>query len=210
MQSWIKKVCLAISFLILSGHSCFADSPLRSTQFFEAYKDEEIVKIAAEADGVLNDKLIDFILNKENPIDLKLAAINRLVLLKENLYNSEILVNYAIENGLYQNKSELYRLSDADLKICLAYLQAFDEKVSLSVALSTAWSATYRNKTSFSIHIIYAIIEAQMINYHDVWCKIYQATDKVRQNTSLKMDMKPEAVKIIFEYMDLYQEYCEE
>lgn len=40
------------------------------------------------------------------------------------------------------------------------------------------------------------------------WCKVYTLTNDVRIDETLTKDMKEEAVNIIFEYMDIYKDYC--
>ena len=42
------------------------------------------------------------------------------------------------------------------------------------------------------------------------WCEVYNLTNNVRINDALQIDMKEDAIKIIFEYMDLYKDYCKE
>ena len=42
----------------------------------------------------------------------------------------------------------------------------------------------------------------------DNWCEVYTLTNDVRTNENLIKDMREEAVAIIFEYMDLYKDYC--
>lgn len=40
------------------------------------------------------------------------------------------------------------------------------------------------------------------------WCLVYGIANKVRCEKSLKMDMKKDAVDIIFKYIDLYKNNC--
>lgn len=55
--------------------------------------------------------------------------------------------------------------------------------------------------------MICSLIEAQKALDSD-WCTVYSIMDDVRKNESLKKDIKPEAVEIIFNYIDLYKDYC--
>jgi hypothetical protein len=40
------------------------------------------------------------------------------------------------------------------------------------------------------------------------WCEVYNLTNSVRENKELKIDMKEEAISIIFDYMDIYKDDC--
>jgi len=55
--------------------------------------------------------------------------------------------------------------------------------------------------------MVWALIHAQQAIDSD-WCEVYKLTDRVRENKELVQDMKEEAIAIIFEYMDLYQDNC--
>jgi len=74
-------------------------------------------------------------------------------------------------------------------------------------AIRYAKMAKEKKGESFTVNIICAIIESQKEMARD-WCKVYQFTNDVRNNSVLKSDMKEEAVKIIFDYMDLYKSSC--
>jgi hypothetical protein len=40
------------------------------------------------------------------------------------------------------------------------------------------------------------------------WCEVWKLVEKVLEDKTLKQDLRPEAVKIITDYMSLYKEYC--
>ena len=60
-----------------SGKLAFADSPLTSTTFYQAYLDVLIVKQADQTHR-LDRAMGDYLLNDQNPFDVKLAVINAL------------------------------------------------------------------------------------------------------------------------------------
>ena len=71
--------------------------------------------------------------------------------------------------------------------------------------------AVEKNKTSrqsYTFHIIRGLIKAQSLFDSD-WCLLWKATNTVRTNQDLKMDMRKQAIAIIFDYMDLYKGDCE-
>ncbi len=62
-------------------------------------------------------------------------------------------------------------------------------------------------KDSFAVSIILALAKAQMAFEQD-WCEAWKITESVLMNTDLKQDSRPEAKKIVVNYMVLYREYC--
>lgn len=184
-----------------------ADSPLTSTQFSTAYSDQEIVQKAKSQNGALNDELMAYLASKKNPIDVKLAVINELGWNFNGKNNYDLFITYLKSNG-YKNDKKLIKKGGADLLICVAYIKALDNYFQVSDAISLAKKAKSRDKkSSYSVQLIAGLIEAQEAMDGN-WCKVFQLCDEVRANESLKMDMRQEASDIIFEYMDLYSEYC--
>lgn len=195
----VSQICL--------GRMVYADSPLTSTKFSIAYASESIVAIASEAHGVLTTELMEFIIDDKNLIDLKVAVINELGWNNYGNNNSKRLLSYLYaqrfkdENALFQNGS-------GDLLICISYLRAMDSYFRVSEAMKYIECNQVKNSKSYTFQVISALIRAQKYLDQNKWCKVYQETDNVRKNKSLKKDMKEEAVKIIFEYMDIYLRHC--
>ena len=79
----------------------------------------------------------------------------------------------------------------------------------IQISDNSAQKAKLKKKNSYTINIICALIEAQKAMGSD-WCEVYNLTNNVRINDALQIDMKEDAIKIIFEYMDLYKDYCKE
>lgn len=189
---------------LLSTQFLFADSPLTSTEISKAYKDSEIVQKATKAKGVLNDELMEYLSNDKNPIDLKIALINELGWDFYGQYNSLLFYMYLKKNGMKDINE-----ASADILICYAYLMAMDDYFDVEKALSYAKKAKAKNDKSYTIQIITALIEAQrIIRNKEAWCDIYNFTNDVRENKALTIDIKQEAIDIIFKYMDGYKKYC--
>ena len=61
---------------------------------------------------------------------------------------------------------------------------------------------------SFTAMTVIGLMRAQHFMDYD-WCMVYEQTDVLRQNKSkFKMDLSKEAYNNVFEYMDLYADYC--
>lgn len=75
-NNYAIAVIFNILFL-LSTINSYADSPITSTDFSDAYLDIEIVK-KAKAEGILNLEVAKYLSSPTNPIDIKAAVINAL------------------------------------------------------------------------------------------------------------------------------------
>jgi hypothetical protein len=94
----ITKIFLAILFLFLSSSKVFADSPLTSTEFYKVYSTEKIIDEAANSNGILTGKLMIYLTNPLQPIDVKMALINRLGWNPKGKKNSKIFMKYLKKN----------------------------------------------------------------------------------------------------------------
>jgi len=186
----------------------FADSPLTSTPFYEAYIHEEMVSMASKQDHTLTPALMDYLNDEEVPIVHRLAAINALLWTIDRTDNFEKYLVYLVEKEQAIHRDDFLETCTATQLICLAYLKALDNHFDVAEALHIADRAIEKDQERiYSIYLIHGLIKAQHV-MDESWCKTYQATQKVRSNKSLKIDMNTEAIKIIFDYMDLYQGDC--
>lgn len=195
------KIIIAFVVLFISTVSVFADSPLTSTPFNTAYEGSSKVQEALNCNGVISEDLMKFLNSKNNSIALKVAVINAIG------WNLEGQGNYVRYNDFLGNKKGKGALKAQNL-LCLAYLKAMDNYFDCNDALRIADEALALNPKSYTFNIIHALIKAQVL-FDVSWCELWNATDIVRKNNNLTMDMNAEAIRIIFEYMDLYQSECE-
>ncbi|GEM_PF-1191098 len=219
------KILIILIAVLSFNHSVLADSPLTSTEISRAYLNVPIVIKASKTKGELTVALMKYLMDKKNPIAYKIAVINELSLNaignftdddNTNLLESSddnpkklngvIFHNYISKVNHYQTSSTPLRKADSEVLICLAYLKAFDSDY-LSEAIMFAKRARIKNPTSYTIHIICALIEAQQAVEKDL-CLTYQLTNYVRINKDLNKDMNQKGIKIVFEYMDLYKKDC--
>lgn len=198
------KLFLVLFSGLLFSQGLFADSPLTSTNFSEAYADSKIVQLASTTEGILTVDLMDYLDQSMHPIELKMAVINQIGWGLSGYNNADSFFEYLQKKYGFKDKDEFRQQANADLLISMAYLMAMDDYFNVEEAVIYAKEAKSRNKESYTINIICALIEAQNAFGSD-WSEVYNQTNEVRNNRSLNRDMKEDAVKIIFEYMDLYK-----
>lgn len=200
----IKIISLFAFFILSINSSLLADSPLTSTWFSEAYKNEKIMVTASEAKGILTNELMNYLNAKKNPIAVKMAIINQLSWDINGKDNATIFYNYLVLKHGYKSKADFLKKGKGYQLLCMAYLKALDNYFDVNEAIEFAEQALVKNPKSYTFNIICALIKAQLAFDSD-WCKVYSLTNDVRTNISLSNDMNEEAIKIIFEYMDLYK-----
>ena len=202
------KVLFTVVAIFLFISFALADSPLTSTDFSEAYKDTSIIIEISKAGGEFSLKYMDYLADENNPIDLKMALINKIGWNISGKSNSIAYLNYLIKRKGYANKQDFIDNGSGHELLCMAYLKALDDYFNVDEAIIYANAALERNSRSYTFNIIAALIKAQKAMDGN-WCDVYKLTNNVRSNKKLKMDMKKEAIDIIFEYMDIYKDNCD-
>ncbi|MDG1038386.1 MAG: hypothetical protein P8P15_09895 [Polaribacter sp.] len=198
-----RKLLIILVIGLLFNQNLLAGSPLTSTNIHEAYKDSAIIQLALKTEGKLTVELMNYLSDAKKPIELKIALINALGWDFNGKNNSTQFYEYLKENQNLKNINE----TSADILICYAYLKALDNYFDVDDAIKFAQKAKSKNKNSYTINIICALIEAQKAMGSN-WCEVYNLTNNIRINDTLQIDMKEDAIKIIFEYMNLYKDYC--
>lgn len=195
----------AVAILVSTA---LADSPITSTDFAKAYQDEPIVVAAKDAKGVINDRLMEYLVNEYNPIDVKMAVINQIGWQISGRKNSQLFLEYLAKNRGYSDAERLYKKGEDFELLSYAYLKAMDNYFEVDEALRFAERALKENKEkSRTFQLIAGLIRAQKI-MDDSFCAVYRITDGIRKNEKLMNDMRTKAVGIIYEYMDIYGDSC--
>jgi len=205
MKSTLSIISI-LSFFIVSN-DVIADSPLTSTPISQAYQNESIIVKAGKAKGKLTRELIGYLLNESNPIDFKIALINKLGWNFRGKTNSKRFMEYLTKNKIYLSEEDFFNNGKGDELLCMGYLKAMDNYFQVDDALKYAETALLQKPKSYTYQIITALIRAQKASGIDS-CKVYKSTDEIRKNNSLTKDMKDDAISLIFEYMDIYKDSC--
>jgi hypothetical protein len=123
------------------------------------------------------------------------------------------MLNNVIDSTLpYQdpNIAVINRFNSDEL-LCYAYILALDNYFNVEYAVEYSEMAVQMKPDSYTFCIITAIIQAQHITHKESVvstnandCDIFKIFSSIKNDTSLKKDMKEQASTIIFEYMNLY------
>lgn len=206
----MKKILVLVvllTLLFLFQKTSRADSPITATKFYEAYMDVKMVE-RAHLEGVMGLEIAEFLTSQENPIDVKAAVINALSWKFDGKNNAELYAYYlALLYHVSITELDTEFLS-ADEVFCMGYLTAMDDYFHPEKALPLLEEAHKVMKDSFTVSIIMALTIGQKVMDYD-WCEVWRLTEEVLKNKELKHDLRPEAIKMIVDYIILYKEYCE-
>lgn len=196
-------ITVIISLII--AHSVSADSPITSTDFFSAYKNHKMVRYAIKTKKV-DKKIAKFLCSKRVKLVEKAAVINAISWDFNGQNNADLFMNF-VKKKYAKDVEETDNKSSRDIQFCYGYLMAMDDyfDVKKATKIMEAQIANYPN--SYTAQIIIALVKAQNMFSVD-WCGVWKVANAVDTNTGLKADMKPEARKIIMDYMSLYKDSC--
>ena len=90
----MKNIFLGILAMLFFSYQASADSPLTSTEFYKAYEKLPIIQLAGNSNGLLTKELMNYLVDKDNPTDVKIAIINRLGWDIKGKTNASILIQY--------------------------------------------------------------------------------------------------------------------
>jgi len=197
----MQKTILFILALTAFRSIALADSPITSTPIHEAYQDIGLVAKASAENAVFDTDMLAFLADAAKPIDQKVALCSALG---------------------WQMKGKAKRFSDhlskrpnwnpkqmsGDEMLVLSYLMALDDYNNMDLPLALVSKALARNKQSYTYRMIHALILAQK-QFDSNWCKVFTTVAAVERNKSFRQDLRNQAVNIIFDYINLYQESCE-
>jgi hypothetical protein len=194
------KKLISLCFVVALVQVAKADSPLTSTNLTLGYESSKWVAQAQTSNGLITSDLVKF-LGGKGDLGEKLAVIG-------TLGWGENATTNAFEFAAYLAKNKPTKKRTGDDYCCLAYLQALANYFDVKEAGYTAELAVDKNPNSFCCQIIWALIKAQQYMQNNTWCEVFKVCEEVRINTTLNQDMKPEAMKGIFDYINIYQEEC--
>ena len=202
----MKRLFIICIFFVSCCMLSWADSPLTSTNFSDAYADEPMVVMADEHG--LGDRipaeLLSFLADKKAPVDVRLAVVNRLTWFSETNDFTQF-ENYLIKRFKAKDRWKLQKKLDASTLAVYAYAMAVSNRSDLQEASDLVHHAVEKDKEhSFSVAMACALIEAQM-HFDNNWSMIYPTVAAVVNDGTLKRDMRQKAIDIIMEYIGLYE-----
>ena len=198
----LKQLILVLS--LCWSASMFADSPLTSTYFADVYKNEVVVQKALNAQGVLTVEIMDYLANPENPVAVKIAALNA-ISWQAGVDNYALFLSYLKKQYGLQSEISLVNALDGGTLASLAYVKGLSNYFDVDDAIFLAQIARGKSQESFTVNMVFALLIAQnLLDDQDMWGSIYEVCNWVVNNQGLTQDMHPKAIEQIMEYINLY------
>ena len=213
----MHRILFMFSFL-LTG-IVYADSPLTSTDLTKGYEKDEMVQYAKASGGNLDDQLLEFLLDDNNPLHRRLVVINAIGWKAgpsesrtfDLLWALSEQLSMDLDMLLAYDAMSLNTIVSSEIFLCLAYVAALENHLESPEGLFDYLEIAYQDKKiqkSFTAMSVIGLIRAQHFMDYD-WCLVYEQTDILRQHKrKFKMDLSKKAYQNIYEYMDTYAEYC--
>ena len=201
----MKRLFIALALTMLWS-VCWADSPLTSTHFSDAYSDHPMVQMACqEMQYDIPTTLLNFLADEKSPVDVRLAVVNKIGWNFDGTTMGQQLGEYLMGRNKVKNEKKLIKKLDAGTLAVYAYAKAMSNYFDVTAASEMGHQAVKKNKDkSFSVALISALIDAQVYLDTD-WSMIYSALANVLHDGSLKLDMRQEAIDSIMDYINLYK-----
>ncbi|MEQ8190052.1 MAG: WD40 repeat domain-containing protein [Candidatus Eremiobacterota bacterium] len=214
-----KPFICVIFFIFLLSLPVFADSPLTSTEFYNAYMDIEQVKNAKGA--TLNEDIFNFITDPYEPLDVRIAVINAMGWNINGTDNGRIFIDLmARKLNKVPGKIKISDLSSEEI-LCLGYMLSMDDYFTLSPSSETGGEvetsapmtlvkkAALQKPDNFTIQLIASLVKAQsLLSSESEWGNIYLTVNRV-VSSDLEKNMRKEAIGIIMDYIGSYKEYVD-
>ncbi len=198
----------ARSLVLLSALLCSvaasADSPVTSTPFSDAYmEDYPIVRDALES-GVMTAELAAYLADENNPVDVKMAVINALGWDFDGKMNAGLYLGLRYPEGPELSPEDL----SGEECLVVGYLALLDDYFHPAEALPWLSRARQEMPQSFTAAVIHALCQCQIVFDESVdrWQEVWTTFEAVLEDDSLNGDMRLGAVRIIADYLALYQD----
>lgn len=201
---------MALAAVMMWATAMWADSPLTSTNFNEAYAEHPMVEMAAtlEPGDFIPTTLLDFLSDKQSPVDVRMAVVNQLGWKFEGHDGVDQFGEYLMKRHKVKTTDKLAKKLDGKTLCVYAYAKAMSNYFDVTEASELAHEAVKKDKDhSFTVAFIAALIDAQIYLDSD-WCMVYRVVANVAHDGSLKLDMRQSAIDNVMEYIGLYKEYC--
>lgn len=216
----VALLMLLTSSFVMTASKVKADTTLTSTNFATAYQDIEIVRSASNKN--INEQLFQALSNPNTPHDVRAAIINALGWTFEGQQNANAYLGY-IASTRSKKSSEL---TIAELTpqetFALGYLLAMDNygnpktmlrrngvgELEQANAIALLDAAIAKSPQDFSVTLIRSLVKGREAQIAMDWCGVYKNITGEIANFRGDRNMRSQAVQIVLDYINLYQEYC--
>ena len=169
----MKRLLTSIA-LLLTFIASWADSPLTSTHFAEAYSDHEMVQMANEMMQYdMPTTLLNFLADKSQPVDVRLAVINKVGWNFNGTSMGAQLGEYLMGRYNVKTEKKLVKKLDAGTLAVYAYARAMSDYFNVTRRLSLSYRHRIRIDAQTVIEIVSVGVVAEQI-FYVIFCILNQ------------------------------------
>lgn len=203
----MKKLSLIIFATIGILATSLASNPVTMTDFHSTYNYLTEVNSVLER-GVIDGRIMPFMVDENTPIDQKAAVINALAVNNTSKSNALTFKQFISRkyNESWENP-DLNKFSAVDL-FCLGYMMIMDADGVSEEGTSMLEMAARKDPGSLTIQMIYALALAQNAIKAGNPCEGWKTVNGVKSKSGLNADMNSEIVNGILREMDNYNKGC--
>lgn len=191
---------------LFSSTLAMADSPLTSTYFGEAYIGQKGFPSIKKGDNLT---LFKYLSDQSVPVDYRLAAINLDGWDVNGKHRAEKFKTFLELQYNVKGIGEILTYCPPEILICYAYLKAMDDYFHVDESIAIAGKAYMDKPSSNTIFLMYTLLWAQkLLDNEEDWGTVHVWPNVARLvKDRTEEHMLPAAEKIIFDYINEYQEY---
>jgi hypothetical protein len=198
----MKRVLIALvaTLLVLGGaRRARADSPITSTDFYEAYLDVPMV-VRAHAVGHMTPEIASYLESPVNPLDVRVAVINALGWDFHGKGDADTFARLAWGRPAAAVIPAPLR---GDELLVLGYLEVMDDYFHPARGLAVVEKAKEKLPHSLTAAAVVGLARAQR-DMDKSFCVAGRDWSAVVDDASLQQDFRPQAVTAIQSYMGAY------
>lgn len=204
----MKKINLIVLAIIGFFTLGSAANPVTMTDFHGIFNYLNEVNHVSE-NGLIDGRVVSFLVNENNPIDQKAAVINALV--ANNKTKSNALTFRQFVARKYKENWEnldLNKLNGEEL-FCLGYITIIDEDGNSPEGFSMLEMAAEKVPASMTINLINALAKAQNMIKDGDNCGAWETFNAAKNNTSFNNDLDNGIAGILTSVMESYGSGCQ-
>lgn len=204
----IKKFTLKIVLIFLLVTKSYADSPLTSIEIWRAFPENLEIQNALKTKKMSNSTL-EFILNEENSLELRICVINALgwnMNSKKN--NSRKLLKAILEKYRVKSIDKLNEKKNSEILSCYSYLYAMDNYLNMDKILSCTRQAVALDPENKAVSFVYSLIQSQNYFLTKDWCKLYLTFENFKKKEFNFKNIDNNLIKLTSDYINVYNKYC--
>lgn len=199
----MKRIFLLLTGILLSAAGCYADCIMNSTEFYKAYLDVLLVNRAHQNKNNFTNEHKEFLMNENNPLDVRMAIVNAFDWDHEGDYYRQFL-DYLKEKTNSRSDEEVIQNASAERLLTLAYLKAMKElDIEEDVLRLLSMIQQMPHEQTVSYLLPYVIMVTQYLDFEGQRDQIYPMIEQFILECP-NQDMRPEALGYYMEYMNYY------